>query len=256
MRTYIIAGNWKMHAGPEAAKTLTGELLADDRLYSALGTRHSVVVCPPFVSLAAVRAQLADAGVGLGAQNCHAEHHGAYTGEVSAPMLVEAGCSWVILGHSERRRDFAETNESIGHKAVAALQAGLRPIVCVGESHQERLDGVTTTVITRQLQGIADVVGADRLGGLVIAYEPIWAIGTGLAATPEQAQDVHATIREALAWYTPRTIPLLYGGSVTDVNASQLFACADIDGALVGGASLKAASFAGIVHAAVEAGQG
>lgn len=254
MRSYIIAGNWKMNLGPNAARQLTDQLLQQDSITSSAGTSTTVVVCPPYVSLTAVHEGASGSPILLGAQDCHQASSGAFTGDVSAEMLTELGCTWVIVGHSERRRDHGETNALIAAKATSALNAGLRPIICVGESLEERQQERTRQIVTAQVGEIADLLGQELITLCVIAYEPIWAIGTGLAASPEQAQEVHAWIRETLLHWTEAFVPILYGGSVTDANAAELFACKDIDGALVGGASLKAGAFGGIVSAAIGAG--
>lgn len=243
----MVVGNWKMNLLRGEALEL---LIALERLDAVSNEHVDVVICPPYTALSS----LADRGlhgIKLGAQNCHVSEKGAYTGEVSAEMLLDVGCSYVILGHSERRRDQKETDEEIGRKASHALHAGLRPIICVGEKLEERQRGKTHDVISRQIDGVIETAGADVVSQSVIAYEPVWAIGTGLAATAEQAQDVHASIRARLAHHAVLgSVPILYGGSVTATNASGLFSCQDIDGALVGGASLKAQEFAHIVNEA------
>lgn len=254
MRTYIIAGNWKMNLGPTSAREFAASLLEQDAVRAALSTEHSVLVCPPFVSIQSAAEVCSGSGLHVGAQDCHAEPKGAYTGDVSATMLSELGCTWVIVGHSERRRDHHETNDVIGKKALAALKCGIRPIICVGESLEDRQRDATQQVVTEQLEQIARSIGADALQKCVIAYEPIWAIGTGLAASPEQAQEVHSWIRQTLSAHGGTSVPILYGGSVTDANAPDLFQQPDIDGALIGGASLNATSFAGIVQAALTLG--
>lgn len=249
MRHYLIAGNWKMNLLRGQAITLVNELRGNGAV-SAPGV--DVVICPPFTALSALNEHDLS-GFQLGAQNCHVHEKGAYTGEISAEMLRDVGCSYVILGHSERRRDQHETDAEIGRKARHALSVGLRPIICVGEQLEERQSGTTHEVISLQLDGIIETAGTDIVAHSVIAYEPVWAIGTGLAATADQAQEVHARIRAHLAnrGVMPG-IPLLYGGSVTGSNAAELFKCADVDGALVGGASLKAEQFAQIIRHARE----
>lgn len=244
MKRRLLVGNWKMNLLCAGALELVDALAQHDAVSDSI---VDVVVCPPFTVLADVGRRLH--GISLGGQNCHAELKGAFTGEVSAEMLFDVGCTWVILGHSERRRDQHETDAEIGHKVLTAQQAGLRPIVCVGEQLADRQAGRTTQIIQRQLDGIIEHAGAPALSAAVIAYEPVWAIGTGLAATAEQAQQVHTMIRGYLAQHgVARDIPLLYGGSVTESNAAELFGCADIDGALIGGASIKPAEFARIIH--------
>lgn len=240
----FVIGNWKMNLLQVSAQDLVKGLVdrgavSDDRV--------SVVVCPPYTLLACMH-DLTAQGIMLGGQNCHHASKGAFTGEISAEMLSDLGCRYVILGHSERRRDYNESDADVGHKAKHAREAGLVPVICLGETLSERQGGATFDVIERQLRGLIDAAGIDVVASSVIAYEPVWAIGTGLAATSQQAQEVHARIREVLVGrgFTSH-VPLLYGGSVTADNASELFACPDIDGALVGGASLKAEEFAKIV---------
>lgn len=245
-----VVGNWKMNLAQSSARSLVASLAQT----GAVSDRTvDVIVCPPYTLISAV-ADLQAEGISIGAQNCHHIAKGAYTGEISAEMLIEAGCSYVILGHSERRRDQHEDDELIGRKAHHALQSGLRPIVCIGETLEQRQNGQTISVIKDQLDNIINSATSECLASCIIAYEPIWAIGTGLAATAEQAEEVHACIREHLTFCgITQEVPLLYGGSVTAVNATSLFACSNIDGALVGGASLTADDFAGIVQAAREA---
>lgn len=214
-------------------------------------TTVDVVVCPPFISLLAVADVLKGSHIGLGAQNLYWEKNGAFTGEVSAPMLKSAGCAYVIIGHSERRTYFHETDETVNKKIFAALSEGLSPIVCVGETLEEREKGITFDVIKRQVkQGLANLT-VEQMKTVVIAYEPVWAIGTGKTATPEQAQEVHAFIRKLLGEMfgaaTAEATRIQYGGSVKPDNITTLMNQADIDGALVGGASLKADSFEKIV---------
>ncbi len=249
MRDVIVAANWKMHTTPADAGELARTIAARTREPGV--TR---VICPPYVCLAAVRDALADdhPTVGVGAQNVHHELAGAYTGEVAAPML-QGLATWVIVGHSERRRDAGETDELIGAKLGRALDAGLRPILCVGEQLTEREDGRATAVVDRQLRGALGGIDPGRAadGGLVIAYEPVWAIGTGRNATGADAAAMAAAIRESLAdlgWGPAAAdVPVLYGGSVTSANIAEFLAEPSIDGALVGGASLKPDEMAGIV---------
>lgn len=213
-----------------------------------------VAVCPPFVNLEAVRQVIAGTPVQLGAQNMHHEEAGAYTGEVSAAMLKAVGCRYVILGHSERRQYFGETDEGINRKIKRALQHALVPIVCVGETLEERQAEQAAAVVTRQVRAALDGVALASAEALVIAYEPVWAIGTGHTATPEQAQEMHALIRRLLIEQYGEALGgalhILYGGSVKPSNAADLFGQPDVDGGLIGGASLKAADFAVIVRAA------
>jgi triosephosphate isomerase len=212
-----------------------------------------VAICPPFVSLEAAAEIIRDTPVRLGAQNMHAEESGAFTGEVSAPMLAAVGCDYVILGHSERRQLFGETDEGINAKVKAAMRHGLVPIVCVGETLDQREAGDEETVVGRQIDAALDGITLDAAADLVVAYEPVWAIGTGKTASPEQAQAMHAFIRERIGsklGATGQEVEILYGGSVKPNNAAELFAQPDIDGGLIGGASLDAESFAAIVDAA------
>jgi triosephosphate isomerase len=249
----MVAGNWKMH-GSRAANAV----LLDGVLAGVGATAAEVVVCPPFVYLADAAVRLAGTAVALGAQDLCAESgQGAYTGEVSAGMLRDVGCSHVIIGHSERRALFGETDALVARKAVAALAAGLLPIICVGELLEERDGGRTHEVVGRQLDAaIAGVrsssFGLAALQRCVIAYEPVWAIGTGRTATPEQAEDVHAFIRGRIAANDATiagSMRVLYGGSVKAGNARELFDMPDVDGGLIGGASLKAEDFVAIVAA-------
>lgn len=246
-RKYLIAGNWKLNNGGAA-----GLKLADEVAKATAGVSAEVVVAPPFTALAAVASMLEGSKVEVAAQNLYPKDSGAFTGEVSAPMLLEAGCKWVILGHSERRQYFGETDASVKDKVVAAMAAGLKPIACIGETLPERESGKTLEVCFRQLDAFAETL-LKNIGFGVIAYEPVWAIGTGKVATPEQAQEVHAALRKRLAALSTELSEktrILYGGSVKADNAKELLGCPDIDGALVGGASLDAAGFAKIAQAA------
>jgi triosephosphate isomerase len=249
----FIAGNWKMHMTvPEAKNLVTAIVRASLDLPEA-----EIVVAPPFTALGAVRELLEDSPVVLAAQNIFWEDKGAFTGEISAPMLRDAGCQYVIIGHSERRQHFGETDAEVNKKIKAALKHGLLPIVCIGESLEERERGDTLAKVTRQIEsGFTDV---DREGfrHLVVAYEPIWAIGTGKTATPGQAEEVQAVIREKLAAEygneSAACAIILYGGSVKPANAFALLSEKDIDGFLVGGASLEAESFIQITREAIKA---
>ncbi len=246
-RTPYIAANWKMHKTVAEA----GEFV-DALLPRISATQNDVVICPPFTALTAVVERRYGTAVKVAAQNMHEEDAGAFTGEVSAAMLAELDVEAVVLGHSERRQYFGETDEALARKLPAALAAGLEPILCVGESEEARDADQTEAVLERQLvAGLAAVVGAE-LGGVVIAYEPIWAIGTGRTATPEQAQEACAYIRDVLRERggPADEVRILYGGSVKPGNAAELLSQPDIDGALVGGASLDPADFAAIVAAA------
>jgi len=247
-RIPLIAGNWKMYHGGASGCDLATEIA------QGLGNAKNaeVVVAPPYTGLAAVAASLTATRVEVAAQNLHQNSEGAYTGEISAPMLLDAGCKWVIIGHSERRQYFAESDELVAEKTRVAIAAGLKPIVCIGERLEQREAGETLSVIVQQLKLVSTVL-ASKVGFGVIAYEPVWAIGTGKVATTEQAQEAHAAIRDALAKVSGELAEktrILYGGSVKADNAQALLACPDIDGALVGGASLKADSFLKIVGAA------
>jgi triosephosphate isomerase (TIM) len=251
MRRPIIAGNWKMNkAAPEAVE-LVQKLLP---LVADASATREVVLCPPFTALHVVRQALEGSSIALGAQNMHWEAAGAYTGEVSAPMLLTGGCTHVILGHSERRQYFAETDETVNRKLRAALQVGLVPIVCVGETLQQREADQTEAVVLGQVEAAFKGIASGDAARVVLAYEPNWAIGTGRTATTEQAQQVHALIRQCLQRAYGREVAdrirLQYGGSVKPENARELFACADIDGGLIGGAALSADGFAAIVKAA------
>jgi triosephosphate isomerase len=243
----LIAGNWKMHTGRAEAVALAE---AAARLAAEVGPAVEVAVCPPFVWLEAVAGVLVGSAARLGAQNVHAEASGAFTGEVAAPMLVEAGCRYVIVGHSERRQLLGEADADVAAKLRRALHHALVPILCVGETLAERDAGREEAVVLRQLD--AALAGAEPAReALVVAYEPVWAIGTGRTATPAQAQAMHRLVRERLgAAPGGADVRLLYGGSVKADNAAELFAEPDVDGALVGGASLDAAAFAAIARAA------
>jgi triosephosphate isomerase len=242
-RTPYIAANWKMHKTVAEAAEFVDALLP-----RIAATQSDVVICAPFTALTAVVERRYGTAVKVAAQNMHEEDSGAFTGEVSAPMLVELDVEAVVLGHSERRQYFNETDEALARKVPAALAAGLEPILCVGESEGARDAGETEEVLERQLQADLGGLEADQIAGVVIAYEPIWAIGTGRTATPEQAQEVCAFIRDVLRMRGAAAdeARILYGGSVKPANAQELMAVANVDGALVGGASLKAEDFLGI----------
>lgn len=247
-RRPLIAGNWKMNHGGGSGLELTRAIVQG----AGSEANVDVVIAPPFTLLGSAVQACAGTKVGVSAQNMSAAASGAFTGEISAGMLLEHGVQWVILGHSERRQLFAETDESVRDKTKAALDAGLKPIVCVGETLEEREAGKTLDVVSRQIAAFLDLFVA-KSGVGVIAYEPVWAIGTGKVATTEQAQEVHAAIRKQLAQASSAVAAVtrvLYGGSVKPDNAKGLMACADIDGALVGGASLKASDFLGIIEGA------
>jgi triosephosphate isomerase len=253
MRKLFVAGNWKMNKTGEEARVLVAEMLPALQAAAAVDK----ALCPPFPYLMSLANILAGSGVGLGAQNMHWEAAGAYTGEV-APKMVAEFCKYVILGHSERRAYFGESDEMVNKKVKAALAIGLTPIMCVGETLAENEAGQTAAVVTRQVSGGMAGLSVDEALKLVVAYEPVWAIGTGRAATSEQAQAVHKdVVRKTLADLfgrdTAEAIRIQYGGSVSAKNAAELFAMPDIDGALVGGASLKAPDFIAIVQAAASA---
>jgi triosephosphate isomerase len=248
-RTPVIAGNWKMHKTVAEAEAFIGALLP--RISSVDGVEVSI--CPPYTALAAMVDSTRGSRVAVYAQNMHQEPCGAFTGEVSAPMLSELDIAGVILGHSERRQLFGETDRALASKVPAALQAGLQVVLCVGETEEEREHGDTERKLRHQVQEGLQRVPDERLGEIVIAYEPIWAIGSGQVATAELAQEAIAFVRALVADRSREQAELtriLYGGSVKPDNAAELLACPDIDGALVGGASLDAASFATIVAAA------
>lgn len=248
MRTPLIAGNWKMYKRISEATALARSLVSG--LQGVDG--REVAVCPPFTALYAVGEALRGSSVQLGAQNLYPEAEGAYTGEISPAMLVDVGCVYVILGHSERRQHLNESDEFINRKVHLALTHGLRPILCVGESLAERERGEEIKVVSTQLRADLRDIDEEQMVKVVIAYEPVWAIGTGHTATPPQAQTMHRNIREMLVHMygeeVAESIRILYGGSVRPDNIDQLMAQPDIDGALVGGASLDAESFARIVN--------
>lgn len=253
IRKKLIAGNWKMNKTSGDAVALARDIV------TALGrgTEVDVVVCPPFTAIEAVGRALEGSIVRLGAQNMHPEPSGAYTGEISAEMLRAIFTSYVILGHSERRAYFAETDGFVNLKVLAALKAQLKPILCVGETLAEREGGSTLKVVQTQLEANLDGVGRDLATNIIIAYEPVWAIGTGKVATTEQAQEVHAFIRGLLGKLFGASaagrMRILYGGSMKPANAPELLAQKDIDGGLIGGASLEARSFVELVTAAAVA---
>lgn len=247
MRKTIIAGNWKMNKTPSQAAELASAIAKIE------GAKCEVVICPPFVDLFFAKKAIEGTNVKLGAQNCHWKESGAFTGEVSADMLVEAGCDYVIIGHSERRQYFGETDETVNLRTKAALEKGLKVIMCVGELKEERESGITKEVIAKQIKlGLAGLT-AEEMADVVIAYEPVWAIGTGLTATNEQAQEVCAFIRsliqELFGAETAEETTIQYGGSMNAKNCAELLAMPDIDGGLIGGAALKPEDFAVIVAA-------
>ena len=246
MRQTLVVGNWKMHGSKASVDALLGDIVG-----AMPGSGGEVAVCPTHLHISQATTRCAGSVVAVGAQDCSHMQSGAYTGEVSAEMLVDQGCRWVILGHSERRQYHSESDNLVAAKLGAAIAAGLQPIVCVGETREQRESGEEESVVAGQLRGALD--GHSDLAGLVVAYEPVWAIGTGLTASPEQAQAMHAFIRKCLAeidGIDADATRLLYGGSVKAANAAELFAQQDIDGALVGGAALVATDFLAIVSAA------
>jgi triosephosphate isomerase len=246
-RRPILAGNWKMNMTATQARDLAGKLVP---LVAGVKDRD-IVLGPPFTALAAVAGTIKGTNIGLAAQNLHWEDKGAFTGEISAEMLLDSGCKYVIIGHSERRQYFGETDETVNKKLKQALKKGLAPIVCVGETLAEREAGKANEVIGLQISGGLKDISADDMKKVVIAYEPVWAIGTGKTATPDQAQEIHAYIRQkvkdAYSAAIAEGLRIQYGGSVTPENVASLMAKPDIDGALVGGASLKPETFAALV---------
>ena len=251
MRKTVIAGNWKMNNDLKESEKLIVEL---KNLLQNEKPNCDVIVCPPYTSLSEAYKLLKGSQIKLGAQNMHFEENGAFTGEVSASMLKSVGCEYVILGHSERRHIFGESNEMINKKIKKALSAGLKPIFCVGELLEERERGTTNDVVKKQiLKGLAEI-SADEMKNIIVAYEPVWAIGTGKTASPAQAQEVHEFIRDLVeitySLEVANDLVIQYGGSVKPDNAKELISQKDIDGALVGGACLKADSFMGIIKGA------
>lgn len=251
MRQPLIAGNWKMNGSLASTRALLDAVTAQAE---TVADSVEVAVLPPFVYLPETCARLANTSVRWGAQNLSEKTSGAYTGEVAAAMLTDFGCHYVLVGHSERRALYGETDALVAAKFAAAQAQSVQPILCVGETLDERDQGITLTVITRQLEAVLQQSGVKALQQAVIAYEPVWAIGTGRTATPEQAQEVHAYIRSMIAEYDvtmANSVRILYGGSVKGNNAQALFAMADIDGGLVGGASLDIGEFSAIIQAAL-----
>ena len=253
MRKTVIAGNWKMYKDLKE----TEELLQGVKAQAASAPSFvTVIVCPPFTSLQLAGTLLRGSAVKLGAQNMSEHDEGAFTGEISWKMLKSTGCEYVILGHSERRQYYGETDAKINLKAKKALASGLLPIICVGETLKEREGGITEQVVSTQVKGVLDGISASDMERVIVAYEPVWAIGTGKVATPAQAQEVHAQIRGLVAKLYSQSVSdkivIQYGGSVKPDNAAELLAQPDIDGALVGGACLKADSFAGIFKSGMQ----
>ena len=249
MRQPLVAGNWKMNGSTASARALLAEIKAGVDAVA----KCEVAVCPPFIYLPLAQAELTNTAIAWGAQNLSTEAVGAFTGEISAAMLLDCGCSYVIVGHSERRTLYGEDDQQVATKFAVALAAGLKPILCVGETLEERELGITEAVIARQLDAVIAAQGASALAAGVIAYEPVWAIGTGKTASPEQAQQVHAFIRGRIAAQDASVaegLRILYGGSMKSGNAAELMAQPDIDGGLIGGAALVASDFLGICRAA------
>jgi triosephosphate isomerase len=253
MRRKVIAGNWKMNKDIHETANLIVELM--DRMKD-FKNQVDVVICPPYTSLVVAKSLVKDSPIKLGAQNMSQYDDGAYTGEISATMLTAIGCQYVILGHSERRQYFKETDDLINSKLRKALSIGLTPIACIGETLEEREAGVTDKVITTQIKGVLRELSSSEVEKIIIAYEPVWAIGTGKNATPEQANQVHKLIRKLIgqlySWSLAEKILVQYGGSMNAQNAASLLSQSDIDGGLIGGASLKSDAFISIIQAGVE----
>ena len=254
MRTPLVIGNWKMHGTVAEARALATGIR--DGLKRPRGVQ--VVVCPPFTALSAVSELLTGSPIQLGAQTCHHEPSGAHTGEISVPMLTELACRWILLGHSERRKEIGESDELVNLKVRAVLSRGVTPVLCVGETADERRQGLTFTTVEGQLRAGLAGIAADQIVKTVLAYEPVWAIGTGVNATPGQAAEVQGYLRGLLSELSSKeiaqTVRILYGGSVKAENADALMAESEVDGALVGGASLNAQGFIGIVRKAARIG--
>jgi triosephosphate isomerase (TIM) len=252
MRTTLVAGNWKMNGARVASRALVQSICEGLSGVTSDVPPCDVAICPPMALLDTVNASLGDAGATLGAQNVSEHESGAFTGETSAAMLVEAGCTYVIVGHSERRSLYGEDAACVARKYMAAQAASLIPIICVGESLEEREQGRTEAVVWHQLEAVIAAAGVASLKRAVLAYEPVWAIGTGKTASPAQAQAVHAFLRSKVAEAdgdVAQGLRILYGGSVKGANAAELFGCEDIDGGLIGGAALDAQDFLAICRA-------
>ena len=249
MRPSLIAGNWKMNGNLQFAIDLVEGIMAGD------AGKAELAICPPAVYLMKLGGMLAQSKIALGAQNVCDREAGAFTGEIAASMLRECGCRYALVGHSERRSLYAESDQLVASRFAMALQAGLTPILCVGETLEERENGVTESVVDRQIDVVIETSGIEGIAQSVIAYEPVWAIGTGQVATPEQAQAVHAFIRKKIAQMDDgiaQKVQILYGGSMNPANASELLSQSDIDGGLIGGAALKADDFLAIAQAVQE----
>ncbi len=250
MRRPLIMGNWKMNGSSMANESLLTGLIS--QVSSLQGV--DIAVCPPAVYLGQVLELVSGTSIDVGAQNLSEQKSGAFTGEISGDMLRDLGVTYTLVGHSERRSLYGETNELVAAKTLKALEVGLVPVLCVGETLEERKSGQMDAVLAGQINAVIELCGADTFGQIIVAYEPVWAIGTGETATPQQAQDAHAFIRGLIAAQSPaiaERVTILYGGSMNEKNAAELLAMADVDGGLVGGASLKADSFATICKAAV-----
>ena len=246
MRSSLIAGNWKMNGNLQSVVELVEGIKAGD------AGKAELAIFPPAVFLMKVGGMLADSEIALGAQNVCDQEVGAFTGEIAAAMLKECGCRYALVGHSERRALYLETDQLVAARFAAAVASGITPILCVGETLDEREQGITEDVVARQIDAVIDVCGIDGIAQAIIAYEPVWAIGTGKVATPDQAQEVHAAIRGKLAGLDAEVaeqVKILYGGSMNPSNAAELLSQADIDGGLIGGASLKADDFLAIAQA-------
>jgi len=254
MRRKLIAGNWKMNKDIHETATLIAELRERMKDFK---NEVDVVICPPYTSLVVAKSLIKDSPIKLGSQNMSQQDDGAYTGEISSKMLTTIGCEFVILGHSERRQYFKETDDLVNTKVKKALKAGLTPIVCIGETLEEREAGITDKIITTQVKGVLHELTSNEVEKLVIAYEPVWAIGTGKNATPEQANQVHKLIRKLIgqiySWTVAEKLIIQYGGSMNAENASSLLTQSDIDGGLIGGASLKSDAFMTIIQSGIEA---
>jgi triosephosphate isomerase (TIM) len=251
MRTFLIAGNWKMNAGPGEAKQLAADIA---KKWNGKSFASEALLCPPFISITAVAESFEGTQFQTGAQNVHTEDNGAFTGEISTSMLKEAGCEYVIIGHSERREYFHEDDTLVAQKTKKVIEDGLKAILCVGEKLEQRKKGEHELVVKTQVDAVIDHLGDDVSDQFVIAYEPVWAIGTGETATPEQAQEMHQYIRGLIAkkWgrESAEKVRILYGGSMKPANASELLSRNDVDGGLIGGASLKADSYSEILEIA------
>ncbi|MBX3044666.1 MAG: triose-phosphate isomerase [Candidatus Kapabacteria bacterium] len=252
MRRNLIAGNWKMNTDIQSTGNLIKsikELIGNQELKS------EILVCPPFTNLQIAVSESEGSSIKVGGQNCDFHTSGAYTGEISIDMLKSVGCSYVIIGHSERRTYYYETDETVNFKLKAALSGGITPIICIGETIEERNAGKTYDILERQIRGAYNDLSEDDLASVVIAYEPVWAIGTGVSATTEQAGDAHSKIRKFILdnyGHKPASIRILYGGSMNDKNSGELLALEDVDGGLIGGASLKAEAFYSIIKSSEE----